>query len=243
MILQVWAEHIIAMKPRHISLHFDGVRVSNEVASNVDSFIGQCQQVIKEKTAFNIKIALKTHGTIRELVEERGTPYAAARTMPPHLLTVGNCIPCSLWHCFPESKAVISAAIQDTTQNCNEEAKKLGYRSYRSVAATTGIDLVGCTGLPPESVKSFLLHYEGNGHPHCGCVKHDATGGATTILDGGSGFRMTVRQLAEIVSASVDESTIMSYTGSQQMRVDLIRRIQFYWIWLQAGPMKDPIRH
>ena len=211
MILQAWAEHIVAMKPKHISLHFDGVRVSKEVATSVDSFIEQCQQVIKEKKSFDIKIAMKTHGTFMELVQERGTPCAASRTMPNQLLMLGNCIPCTMWHCFPESKAVLSAAVQDITQKCNEEAKKLGYRSYRSVAATTGLELVGCTGLPPDSVKSFLLHYEGNGHPHCVCVKHDPAGGAISILDGGSGFRMTARQLTEIVSSSVDESTILSY--------------------------------
>ena len=211
MIVQAWAEHVIALKPKHISLHFDGIRVSKEVASNVESHIEECQEVIKEKTGFTVSIVRKTHGTFRELVAERGTPCAAGKNIPQQLLMAGNCIPCSLWHCFQTSRTAIAASIQDPTQNGNEEAKNLGYRSYRSVAATNGIELVGCIGLPPESVKSFLLHYEGNGHPHCICVRHDATGGCTTILDGGSGFRMTVRQLKEIVSSSIDELTIISY--------------------------------
>ena len=211
MILQVWAEYAITLKPKHVSLHFDGIRLSKDVVDNVDSHIEQCQKIIMEKTGFAVKILRKTHCTFRELVAERGTPCAAARNIPPQLLTVGNCIPCSLWHCFQTARAAIAAYIQDPTQSHNAEAKKLGYRSYRSTSIANGIELAGCVGLPPDSVKSFLLHYEGNGHPHCICVKHDVTGGCTTILDGASGFRMTVRQLKEIVSSSVDEATIISY--------------------------------
>ena len=40
MILQIWTEHVIAMKSNYISLYFDGVRISKEVASNIESFIG-----------------------------------------------------------------------------------------------------------------------------------------------------------------------------------------------------------
>ncbi len=211
MILQAWLEHVLAMKPKHLSLHFDGIRVSKTIVDNVDSHLEQCQKVIKQKTGFDVKITVKTHGTFRELVEERGTPCSAGKNIPPQILVAGNCIPCGLWHCFPTSRASIAAFVQDATHKENEDAKKLGYRSYRSMAKAAGVDLVCCPGLPPETVKSFLLHYEGNGHPHCIGIKHDTAGGCVTILDGSAGLRVTARELAELASAAVDEFTIISY--------------------------------
>ena len=82
MILQVWAEYAITLKPKHVSLHFDGIRLSKDVVDNVDSHIEQCQKIIMEKTGFAVKILRKTHCTVRELVAERGTPCAAARNIP-----------------------------------------------------------------------------------------------------------------------------------------------------------------
>ena len=210
-VLCAWTEQLVDMKPKHLSLHFDGVRVSKNAIANAESHIAACEKAITEKTSFRVKIVLKAHRTFRELVQEHGTPCNLARLAPERLLVPGNCIYCSLWHCVQSARVPIVTAAQNSGQSENRDALKLGYRTYRSASKSAGVDLVCSPGLPPEEVKSFLLHYEGDGHPHCVCVKHDATGNCTTIMDGASAFRMTITQFQEVVASAVDESSIVSF--------------------------------
>ena len=210
-VLCAWTEQLIDMKPKHLSLHFDGVRVSKNVIANAESHIAACEKAIAEKASFKVKIVVKAHRTFRELVQEHGTPCNLARLAPERLLAPGNCICCSLWRCVQSARVPIVAAVQNSDQPENRDAMKLGYRTYRSASKSAGVELVCSPGLPREEVKSFLLHYEGDGHPHCVCVKHDATGNCTTVMDGASAYRMTITQFQEVVASAVDESSVVSF--------------------------------
>ena len=145
------------MKPKHLSLRFDGVRVSKNVIANAESHIAACEKAITEKTSFRVKIVLKAHRTFRELVQEHGTPCNLARLAPERLLVPGNCIYCSLWHCVQSARVPIVTAAQNSGQPENRDALKLGYRTYRSASKSAGVDL-GSPGLPPEEVKSLIFY-------------------------------------------------------------------------------------
>ena len=55
-------------------------------------------------------------------------------------------------------------AARNTAKSLPEQLfMKLRYRSYRSVGKTNGLALACAPGLPRDSVRSFLPHYEGNG--------------------------------------------------------------------------------
>ena len=116
-ILQAWTEHVYALKPKHLSLHFDGIRVSKSITSDMAACIEQCQKTIRDKTTFDVKISIKTHSTFRELVQEHGAPCSAGRHIPAELLSRGNCIPCSLWHCYPTAKTAIAAFVKTTRRH------------------------------------------------------------------------------------------------------------------------------
>ena len=210
-VLHAWTKQLVDMKPKHISLHFDGVRVSKAVITDEDACIAASEKTIADVTAFNVKIVVKTHHAFGDLIQKHGTPCALARHTPERLLEPGNCIYCSLWHCVNSARVAIVAVTQDPEHADNRDAMKLGYRTYRSASKAAGVDLNCCTGLPPEDIKTFLLHSEGDGHPHCVCVKHDAAGNCTTVLDGVSAFRMTIARFKEMVASAIDESTIVSF--------------------------------
>ena len=140
--------------------------MSRNVIADADAHITVCEKAIADKTSFNVKIVVKTHRAFRELVQERGAPCNLARHAPDRLPASGNCIYCSLWHCVQSALASIVAAVQNPEQTENRDAMKFRYRTYRSVSKSSGLDLVCSPGLPPQEVKSFLLHYEGDGHPH-----------------------------------------------------------------------------
>ena len=68
-ILDAWTEHVLAgpTTPKHLSLHFDGVRVSAEAISDTQEYINGCQEAIAKATSFDVKIAAKSHNNFMEL--------------------------------------------------------------------------------------------------------------------------------------------------------------------------------
>ncbi|CAE7292816.1 unnamed protein product [Symbiodinium sp. CCMP2592] len=212
-ILHVWSEYVLRGKPKHLSLHFDGLRVSTDAIENVDEYIRDCQEVILKQTSFNVKVVAKKHYNFIQLIHDQGTLVNKISNLPDLLKVSGNCIPCSMWHAMPTSKAAIVSAVQDDGQQENVDARKIGYRSYRSVAAMVKVDLVSCVGLPPNHLKNFLLHYdyEGNGVPHCVSIRFDTTNKIATVIDGADVYKLSIMKFQDACLSAVDRSTILTY--------------------------------
>ena len=214
MILRSWTEHVLSgpSKPKHLSLHFDGLRVSTDyIGSEPEEYIKKCENVIHKTTGFDVKIVAKKHMSFMELVKEKGTHANSLSNVPPQLLEKGNCIPCAMWHVVPLSRQAIIAAISDSSLDKNVEAKRQLYRDYRSVASMSGVDLVCCPGLPEAHVKSYIIHFERSGFPHCLAVKLDGQGTNATILDGATVYKMSMAAVRDFHHAAVDGSTMVSY--------------------------------
>ena len=89
MILRSWTEHVLSgpLKPKHISMHFDGLRLSTGYIGSIPGdYIKECEKAIKENTGFDVKIVAKTHMSFLELVKERGTHANSLTNVPPRLL-------------------------------------------------------------------------------------------------------------------------------------------------------------
>ena len=213
-ILQSWADHILSQtnKPKHLSLHFDGVRISaDHVGTLQEGFIRECENAIQKRTSFLVKIVPKKHFSFIDLVKTRSTHANALKNVPDIMFQPGNCIPCALWHVVPLSRPAIVAAVSNTSLPKNVEAKSARYRDYRSVASMCSADLSSCLGMPSSHAKSFLMHYEGHGLPHSIVVRVDASGNGVTIIDGATVYKLNMATLHEIHCAAVDHSTIVSY--------------------------------
>ena len=102
---------------------------------------------------------------------------------------------------------------KDLPENADVSTTKC--RSYRSIAQMCGVDLVACAGLPQPHVKSYMLHYEGSGSPHCVAVRVDGASKTATVLDGRSVYKMSICLLEEICAAAVDTGTPSGRVGWQ----------------------------
>ena len=212
--MQSWTDHILThtSKPKHLSLHFDGIRISaDHIGVLQEDFIRDCETAINKRTGFVVKIVPKKHQRFIDLVKTESTHANALTNVPDILLVQGNCIPCAVWHVVPLSRPAVVAAMSNTSSSKNMDAKSAGYRDYRSVASMCSVDLSSCLGLPGTNVKSFMLHYEGNGLTHCVAVRVDASESGVTILDGATVYKLNIATLREIHCAAVDHSTIVSY--------------------------------
>ena len=138
--LHVWSEHVLSGPSKHLSLHCDGLRVSTEAIRNMDESIRACQDAISRCTSLNVKIVAKKHGSLIQLVQDEGTLVNKISTLPDILKAEGNCIPCSVWHAIPASRATILAPLQNEGLPENVEARKTKCRTYRSVATMANID-------------------------------------------------------------------------------------------------------
>lgn len=78
--LDVWVKHLSKSKPRHISLHFNGIRIhksachqnGNASASDAVDVAGMCRQceaAIMEETGYKVTIVEKKHYTLCELLD------------------------------------------------------------------------------------------------------------------------------------------------------------------------------
>ncbi|CAE7674583.1 unnamed protein product [Symbiodinium sp. CCMP2592] len=185
--------------------------LQNHIGTSQDDFIKDCENAIRMRTGFMVKIVEKKHFSFIDLVKNRGVHANSVTNVPALLLQPGNCIPCAVWHMMPLLRPAVVAAMSNETLDKNIDGKKMKYRDYRSVASMCSIDLASCVGLPESHVKSFVIHYEGQGVPHCLAVRVDAAGKDVTILDGATVYKLNMATLREIHSAAVDHATMLSY--------------------------------
>ena len=212
-ILQAWTEHILATqtKPSHLSLHFDGVRVSRNVMEEAQRYIESCQKAIKEKTSFDVVIVEKKAKDFMSHVREQSTQKVEIRHLPDACTLVGNCIPCALWHIAPLLRLTITSSIQNHELSENTEALKRRWRTYRSAAALYKTDLMCSVGLPADDVLSYILHYEGNGCPHCVAVQVLADRQNVMVVNGRTSMKLSMLAFREAFAAAVDRSTVVTY--------------------------------
>ena len=212
-ILHVWTEHILesASPPAHLSLHFDGVRISEKHIQDVGHYTELCEKKIKERTSFEVKIVQKKLHHFITLATQKASEVSTVDALPDALTLPGNCVPCALWHMAPLARNCIISSVNNSQLQENIQAMKDKARSYRSSQKLCKADLLCCVGLPENSVKSFILHYEGTGSPHCVNVQISQTGESVTIFNGSTKMKMTIQDFREACASAVDRSTFVSF--------------------------------
>ena len=221
-ILQCWSEHVLRQdqKPLHVSLHFDGMRVSRNAIVDIPQFCKSCEKEIEEKVLFKVKIVQKIGRDFLSAARENATAVPPRQSLPDICTRAGNCIPCALWHIAPILRETIVSSLKDANSDANKEAAEVGYRSYRSANVLYKADLESSLGLPHDKVQSFMLHAEGKGRPHCVAVQFSSKRDTVMIFDAKEGFRVSAEQFQEAFASAVDRSTIASYWLRQSREAD-----------------------
>ena len=154
-VLQCWAEFLVQKLPRHLSLHFDGVRVSAEDGVSSEELCKSAQECVMDRLGFDLTIREKKHLTFLELVRAN-----ALRTEPPHfpeehvLTHAGNCIP----HAIGCLQELTDSALHKLTN------PELPANTYFEVAAHIS-NAQACSAyffllMRFQLVGKFLLHLE-----------------------------------------------------------------------------------
>ena len=80
-VMQAWLERLRQFNFAHVSLHYDGVRVSAPLPTPVDSFCSSCAEAILKRTKFNVCIRQKEHLTFVQSLPLRAE--RRSRDLPP----------------------------------------------------------------------------------------------------------------------------------------------------------------
>jgi hypothetical protein len=166
-VLASWCEKIQMLRPKHLSLHFDGVRVNADIVPDMDVFLRDCESHIQKNTGFNVSIRVKIHAHFLKLLSQ--TIGASAVTdLPAELQRRPNCILCSLWHlCSQADKEKILGMVRDGDSSQNAYADERRHRTYKQCVDVLGFHVEPFARWSRQDDGRYLVHTETNGDPRC----------------------------------------------------------------------------
>ena len=208
-ICSTWVDFILQEEVRHLSLHFDGVRVDKQRCGGdegVEEFLLKSAQHIQQVTHYHVDLAVKRHYFFLQMIIKVG--QSSNLDTEDVLLQRGNCIYAALFHLRVERCQILP--ILARSHPINAATLKTGFRCYRDVCRDLGISLSPTLDRNFEMEKKYLLHLEGEGNPHCVGIEY-VKDGLVIVYHLTKAFSMSIPELETALSSAMDESTAVLF--------------------------------
>lgn len=215
-ILSHWADFLVkTVAPNHLSLHFDGVRISTVSELDVDQLCRDSEQYVERVTGFQIQIREKKHKNIVQLLKDKAAVVKDPRFDAAHVLRQpGNCIPHSI-ACLQTIESAKEDLLASADDPLNVHMRQRGCRTYAQC-----VDMLGCNLCPsllpvgdlPDG--AFLLHSENGGLPHCVAVYRSMEEGGpvgVTVWDNDCTLEMSDASFQSAVLEGIDSATCVFF--------------------------------
>ena len=194
---------------KHLSLHFDGMRVDKEAFDSQESLLRKLEEAVKETHGIDIKLKTKTHRTFFEQLHSVSEATEAPVSGCESLYAPGKCIPLAVATLMGTAEGVMELLRTRKTTG------DLRYKAFSTITSPADYDgdllsLVPNHGLEISEPGSYLVHAENGGNPHCVAVIVDESKWVT-IYDGLQCATATVSDVYSMFMDSVDKSTVVTY--------------------------------
>ena len=168
-VLDSWLRKLQPLNPKHLSLHFDGVRVDAGIAgNNLQAFCNECGSHIERETDFKVFIRPKSHLCFLKMLHAKTDSEKV--DCAPELQAPGNCILQALHHLGFGRQALEMQSNGDSPHE--EYFRRKKHRTYAQVAEACGVPLKPRLELSElSSGMRFLIHCVPDGKPHCLAVE------------------------------------------------------------------------
>lgn len=208
-ILSAWVQYLLQFSPDHLSLHFDGVRVSAE-SLDVSKLCKSSAEYISESTGFKVNVREKQHKTVLEFLEQRACNSTSRELGDRHVYhESGNCIPAAIAALVSSDDGIISALGKECEENRFQQTR--GCRSYKQCQTLCNVKLRPCLDISSINSGKYLLHTESSGKPHCVALIVDKGEGDVQVVDVESCFQAPWVAFADSIHSGVDASTAVFF--------------------------------
>ena len=213
-VLTAWTDFLVSKcRLEHLSLHYDGVRISKSSVTDLKDLCTSSSKYIEEKTGFCVKIREKQHKSILQLLKDtspvKEPPFAATS---PVLKESGNCILYSVVSLAGRALD-FEAKLSDESLPANVYREQRKSRTYKQCAELMDTLLYPML-LTGENVPSgkFLMHTENGQTPHCVAV-HRSPGSEHEVIvwDTDHILKMSDATFRAAVNSGVDRSTVVFF--------------------------------
>ncbi|CAE7603156.1 unnamed protein product [Symbiodinium natans] len=211
-VLSAMADVLLQGSPKHLSLHYDGVRVSRPEGKSVEDLCKSIQRRVKDATGFEVVLREKRHRSVLQILSDTArSKVGSSLPMESVLRQNGNCIPAAV--------ALLLAKISDVEEalsdnGCRENAsfKKRALRSYRDCATLLHLQFLPQPDLSLGCWKpgNFLLHVEHEGQPHCVGLRVNSVE-SIDVIDACGESRIDSSILEEALTAGLDACSAMVF--------------------------------
>ena len=246
-ILSVWVKFVLQLPVRHLSLHFDGIRLDADFPGTVEDYCKQCCEHIANETGFVVNIREKKHYSFLELIPKKACESTVLDGKDEVLDRPGNCIAGAVYDLLGESeRGQLLIHLKNTELPANVVAANRCVRSYAEVQRVTQVSMVPCMGFNLSLPGKYLLHTEAGGRPHCISVQAQFKDAKLhcEVIDGNNRWLMLMDDLIACAAVAVEKATIVTYRvflpGQVAMWPDKpSKEVLSVLLELQAGASSD----
>ncbi|CAK0792945.1 unnamed protein product, partial [Prorocentrum cordatum] len=235
-ILQHVLNFICEERVKHLSLHFDGVRVDVDrvaVTGSLGDFCSGCSARVHAATGYTVTLRNKEHSYFFDLlraksaaVVDEGGPRSNEDNK--HLFLRGNCIPSAI--------AALTSQWAKARENISEPQDEV-FRKYRDVAELLETPLFPRASLLDCKEGRYLLHAENGGLPHCiGAVIQN---GSVVICEEGAARKMSVFDFEECYASALDMKMVVAFRLGDSIDPEESARLDGLLDLLAAGRWDD----
>lgn len=209
-ILSAWVQYLLQFSPDHLSLHFDGVRLSAE-GLDAAKLCSSSAAYIEESTGFKVNVREKQHKTVLEVLEQKASTSTRRPLGDRHILREsGNCIPAAIAALSSSEEQIVAALrVEDSEENCFHQTR--GCRSYKQCQKLFQVKLLPSLDISSIDSGNYLLHTESSGKPHCVALIVDKGAGSVKVVDVESSLHVPWASFADSLRSGVDASTAVVF--------------------------------
>ena len=213
LVVESWIQQLMPLGSRHMSLHFDGIRVDHDVVQpDVQAFCRSCASAIQEDTGFTAHIRPKERHSFRALLKQitNNKPVEC----PEVLRETGNCILAALHHLGFQDQASSMASMTDGPEHVFFRRRQ--QRRYTHVAEKLKLQIF--PRLPPADLTSgqkVLLHLATDGNPHCVAME-TLPGQEVCVTDVTVSYTFSLQHLSSMLSDAIDRKYIILFYVNQK---------------------------
>ena len=212
-VVDSWIQKLKPLGSKHMSLHFDGIRVDRDVVQpDAQAFCRSCSYAIQQDTGFQVHIRSKERHSFHALLQQISNSKPVE--CPESLRETGNCILAALHHLGFQDQASSMASMTDGPEHAFFRRRQ--QRRYTHVAEK--LKLQSFPRLPPADLKSgqkLLLHLATDGNPHCVALE-TLPEEEVCVTDVTVSYTFSLRHLSRMLSDATDRKYIILFYGEPE---------------------------